>query len=260
MALLQETTIRTLTTLLFVFSVLLPGTFDTIRAEELRIGRFLDASPGGALPPGWEPFNFPKIENHTVYTLHDDEGRTVIKAESRNAASGLICRRRIDPNQYPYLRWRWKIDRVPEKGDVTVKRGDDCAARLYVAFAYDEAAAGWWERLWHRTANVFAGKELPGSALTYIWASRAPEQQVLDNPYAGSAKMIVLQSGNRLSGQWVDERRNVFEDYQLAFGRQPTEIIGIGIMTDTDNTGEEIVAYYGEISLEAPTPSSVPTD
>ncbi len=260
MVLLLGTTVRSLTTFLFVLPLLLPTAFDTLGAEELPIGRFSETSPGAALPLGWEPLNFPKIERHTIYTLYDDAGRTVVKAESRNAASGLICRKRIDPRQYPYIQWRWKIERVPNKGDVTVKRGDDCAARLYVAFAYDEAAAGWWERLWHRTANVFAGKELPGSALTYIWASKASQQRVVDNPYAGSAKMIVLQSGNALRNQWVDERRNVLEDYHSVFGHPPTYIIGIGIMTDTDNTGEEVVAYYGDISLAPPSPVRVLSD
>jgi hypothetical protein len=39
------------------------------------------------------------------------------------------------------------------------------------------------------------------------------------------------------------------EDYERAFGRTPPEIIGIGLMTDTDNTGEAATAYYGDIRL-----------
>jgi hypothetical protein len=38
-------------------------------------------------------------------------------------------------------------------------------------------------------------------------------------------------------------------DYERAFGRTPPEIIGIGLMTDTDNTGAEVTAYYGDIRL-----------
>ncbi len=43
-------------------------------------------------------------------------------------------------------------------------------------------------------------------------------------------------------------------DYVLAFGRQPPPVVGIAIMTDTDNTGEEATAYYGDIILKAAIP------
>jgi hypothetical protein len=32
-----------------------------------------------------------------------------------------------------------------------------------------------------------------------------------------------------------------------AFGERPGRITAIGIMTDTDNTGENVHAYYGDI-------------
>lgn len=47
--------------------------------------------------------------------------------------------------------------------------------------------------------------------------------------------------------QWVSEERNIYEDYKKAFGQEPPMISGVAIMTDTDNTGESAVAYYGDI-------------
>ena len=41
------------------------------------------------------------------------------------------------------------------------------------------------------------------------------------------------------------EKRNVFEDYRRVFGQDPPKVDAIAIMTDTDKTGEEAVAYYG---------------
>ena len=61
--------------------------------------------------------------------------------------------------------------------------------------------------------------------------------------------MIVLQSGNAMAGQWIGEKRNLVEDYRMAFGQKPPRIMGIAIMTDTDNTGESTTAYYGDIQL-----------
>ena len=38
-----------------------------------------------------------------------------------------------------------------------------------------------------------------------------------------------------------------------AFGEAPWDVVGIGVMTDTDNTRSRARAYYGDITLyEAP--------
>ena len=59
--------------------------------------------------------------------------------------------------------------------------------------------------------------------------------------------MIVVQSGKTKLNQWIDEERNIYEDFKKAFGREPFMISGVAIMTDTDNTGERAIAYYGDI-------------
>jgi len=46
---------------------------------------------------------------------------------------------------------------------------------------------------------------------------------------------------------WVSHERNLYEDFKKAFGYDPPLISGIAIMTDTDNTGESAIAYYGDI-------------
>lgn len=220
-------------------------------ADSLAIGRFSQLTPSDQLPPNWEPLVFPNIERQTRYTLVRQSVGTVIRADSDGAASGLIHAIRIDANRYPILQWRWKINHVLEKGDLTRKQGDDYAARIYVAFVFEPQKASWWDRLKHSSAGFFAGKELPGSALNYIWANKAPKETIADNPYAPSAKMIAVQSGCKRCGQWITEERNIVEDYQRAFGRQPPQIIGIAIMTDTDNTQEKATAYYGDIVLKS---------
>jgi len=56
-----------------------------------------------------------------------------------------------------------------------------------------------------------------------------------------------VESGRVLINQWVNEERNVYEDYRKAFGEEPPMVSGVAIMTDTDNTGESAIAYYGDI-------------
>jgi hypothetical protein len=218
-------------------------------AEELRVGEFSSQDPSAELPDRWKPMTFSDIDAHTSYSLTQEDNRTVIRAHSRNAASALMRPLRVDPHEYSRLQWSWKVDHVLEKGDVRRKAGDDYAARIYVAFAFEPDKAGLWQRMKRKAAQVFTDQEIPGSALNYIWASNATPGTVVPSPFEQRSRMIVLQSGNTRSGQWIVEERNIVEDYKRAFGEEPPEIIGIGIMTDTDNTGEETTGYYGDIVL-----------
>jgi len=67
------------------------------------------------------------------------------------------------------------------------------------------------------------------------------------NSYTDRAMMFVVQGGSGKLRQWLTEERNVYEDYKNAFGEEPTMISGVAIMTDTDNTRESAVAWYGDI-------------
>lgn len=228
---------------------LLCGFNHTLRADPRVVGDFSTLAPGGKIPDSWEAMTFSGIDRHTGYTLIKDDGQTVIKAESRNAASGLIRFLRVDTAAYPVIQWQWKIDHVLEKGDAQTRQGDDYAARIYVAFAFDPEQASWWERTRNKSAAMLSGKEVPGSALNYIWANKAPKNSILTNPYISESMMVAVQSGNSLAGRWITEKRDIVADYRQAFGQNPPEIIGIGIMTDTDDTGEETAGYYRDILL-----------
>ena len=59
--------------------------------------------------------------------------------------------------------------------------------------------------------------------------------------------MIVVRGGDKMLNTWVQEERNLYEDYKQAFGTEPPTISGVAIMTDTDNTLESAVTFYGDI-------------
>jgi hypothetical protein len=66
--------------------------------------------------------------------------------------------------------------------------------------------------------------------------------------------MVVVESGTARLGRWVDYERDLVADYRAAFGEEPPPLSGIAIMTDTDNTGENALAWYGNITLARRTP------
>jgi hypothetical protein len=213
----------------------------------LEVGKFSAASEGAALPDGWKPLTFKKIEKHTVYTVVKDGDTVAVKAVSEASASGLTREIKIDLREYPIVQWRWKVANVLQKGDVTKKEGDDYPARIYITFEYDSSKVGFFEKAKYEAVRLLYGQYPPLAAINYIWESKAPKGTVVSNPYADQVKMIVMESGPDRLNQWVSEERNLYEDYKKAFGEEPPLISGVAIMTDTDNTGESATAYYGDI-------------
>jgi len=217
--------------------------------EVLLLGRLGSPPAPEALPQGWKPLTFRNIAATTRYSVVPDGAGFVLKAESRAAASGLYRPVDLAPTVYPILAWRWKVENILAKGDERRKEGDDYAARIYVAFQYDPGAATLWEKTRYGTYRLFYGEYPPKAVINYIWANRLPKGAASDNAFTDRAKMIAVQSGPQEIGRWLSEERNLYEDYRRLFGQEPPRIVGIALMTDTDNTGESAVAYYDQIVL-----------
>lgn len=204
------------------------------------------------LDDGWEPLTFPDIDTHSDYTLVTDDGSQVVRARTSGGASGLIARTRIEPGESLILRWRWKVSNVYDGGNAREKSGDDYPARIYVAFAFQPEKAGFFERAKRATVETLFGEELPGNALNYIWANQVPTGTRVPNPFAESTQMLAVNSGEQQTGEWVTVERDIVADYRAAFDEAPPTIIGIGIMTDSDNTGGAATAWYGDIEIVTP--------
>jgi hypothetical protein len=220
-----------------------------LAAEPVVLGGFTPPADPSAPPPGWEALTFPRVPRHTRYLVVRDGEGWVLRAESDAAASGLYRPLDLDPKVYRILSWRWKVENVLAKADPRRKDGDDYAARVYVAFRYEPAAATLWERSRYGAYRLLHGRYPPGLALNYVWESRLPVGTALDNAYTGRAKIIVARSGAADVGRWVTERHDIYEDYRRIVGGEPPRIAGIALMTDTDDTGERAVAYYDALTL-----------
>jgi hypothetical protein len=227
--------------------LLLAGVTHARSAGHIEAGMFSSSSISETLPTGWQPQTFRRIKRHTGYFLVENDGTIVVKAVSDRSASGLMRAISISPVQFPIVQWRWKVNNVLQKGDVTSKDGDDYPARLYIAFTFDPDKAGYLDRLEYEAARLIQGKDIPYRAISYIWGNNAPAGTMIPNAYTDKVMMFVVESGAAKLQQWVTERRNVYQDYQKAFGEEPAMISGVAIMTDTDNTGESAVAWYGDI-------------
>jgi hypothetical protein len=233
--------IRTVVKYLLLFAILLPTQADAQSAVLLR-EEFQDLTQ-------WRPVTFPKIKEHSEYTIENQECEAVLRAESRASASAIVYRNPFNVYDYPRLRWKWKAMNVYEKGNTRTKEGDDYPLRIYVLFEYDPDKAGFYDSIKYGLAKLLYGEYPPHSALNYIWANREDESGIITSTYASNAKMFVLQKGRRNLGRWIFEERNILDDYRKAFGADPPAMATLGIMNDSDNTKESSVSYVRFIEV-----------
>lgn len=208
---------------------------------------FSENEPGDALPNGWRQWTLSRFKKSTEYTLVDTDGRTAVKARADASASGLVHKLDINAQQYPLLTWQWKVDDLIETADNTTKHLEDSPVRVVVSFAGDIDSLELDDRMFFDNMRLLTRQQLPYATLMYIWENRAPRNTVLPNLHTSRIKMIVAESGREKVGTWQDITRNVYDDYKRAFGEEPGRITAIAVMTDTDNTGENAHAWYGDI-------------
>jgi hypothetical protein len=98
-------------------------------------------------------------------------------------------------------------------------------------------------------ANLISGQEMPYATLMYIWSGKSPVDTIISNAHTSRIKMIVVDSGWDNLSTWHKHQRDLAADYKRAYGEAPGEVIGIALLTDTDNTKSETRAIYGDIEL-----------
>jgi Protein of unknown function (DUF3047) len=222
-------------------------------APATAITPFSASASGSAVPEGWQPLLINRTKTPTEYRLErDPETQTIVlHAMANAAASGLRQRLDIDSGAWPVVRWRWRVVDLIIGADNQDRYSEDSPVRLMLFFDGDKRTLPITEQLLMETARLLTGQELPFSTLMYIWENRLPVGTVLPNNFTSQVKMLVAGSGPDVRlGQWKVLERNFVEDYLRAFGSPPGRLVGVGIMTDTDNTGERIEAFYGDIELK----------
>jgi len=179
--------------------------------------------------------------------------KTVLMVRSIGSASGVLRRIDIDLKKFPVLVWRWKINRVVGMAIESRKDRNDSAARVRVIFgmAAPKPLKGPPEivKFFKSFGIQTEGKEPRGFKIDYIWGNNVLKGEVIDYPSSKNHKMVVVESGNKRAGRWVWEKRNLVEDFKAFFRKSPPTLIGIMVLTDTDQTNEGVVAHYSSIIM-----------
>ena len=174
---------------------------------------------------GWKNKSF---DGETSYAFTQENQTTFLQADSKQTASALYKKIKININETPFLNWSWRVDQALPNLDEQSKSGDDYAARVYVVF---------------KTGLM----PLSAKALNYVWSSRGAINTHWPNPHTGKAIMIPLRCNIDENGIWHHEKINIKDDLLKHFKKIPKTIDGIAIMTDTDNSKNNATASYGDI-------------
>jgi len=214
-----------------------------------KVIKFSELNHGGRLPKAWQVWRITPQKNKTVYTLEQYEGKTVLKANSDTAASGLALS--LVPREVSglFLNWQWKaFDYIPNANNDESSR-DDAPLRLLVAFDGDKSKLPVRDQMVFEMAKIVSGHDMPYATLMYVWAAKSPLETVIASSRTSRIKMIVVNSGGSQLGLWQQHHRDLEKDYEVAFSEKPGKLIGLGLLTDTDNTRTQVKAIYGDIEL-----------
>lgn len=219
-------------------------------AARSRVPAFSTSDRIGGLPDGWRLHVTRPDRPVTGYGLARLDDRTALHARSESATSGVRCDVDIDLAERPWLRWEWRVDQVAAGATVADDDFDDCPARLVLGFAGDNARLSLRDRLFADQVELFTGEPLPFATLCYVWDGQAASESVL--PYARSSRIryLVVESGSGGLGQWRAYRRNMVADYQRVYGEPPGRLIGVGVLTDSDDLKGSAEAWYGDLVIE----------
>jgi hypothetical protein len=197
----------------------------------------------------WENFSFSTNKKSTEYAIVSDSNISYLEIISNSSASGLIHKTFFNPNQYPNLSWRWRINNMNAKADPLTKSGDDYPIRLFIMFEDDSADISFWTSIRNSAIRLFYGSDPPESSLCFVWLNIEHEEKYFNNPYSESVKMIPVEIGNHRLGKWLNYEVNIVDLFTEIYKRSCPTKAKIAVMGDMDNTGDSTVAYLDFIRI-----------
>lgn len=197
-------------------------------------------------PLQWKHLRFPG-KRPNDYRFERLDGREALRVQATSSTSMLRKDVRIAPEQLHNLQFSWKVPALIPTADMTVGERSDSPVRLVLAFDGDRSKFSARDAMLSELANALTGEPMPYATLMYVWDNHQAVGTVLHNKRTGRIRKLVLESGPAHVGQWRDYLRDVRADFRAAFGEEPGALLGIGIMTDTDNTRSRAQAWYGPV-------------
>ena len=197
----------------------------------------------------WEAVTLPG-KLRTAFRLDTRDQQSALRADAEGSASMLRQRLRVPPEQLGRLQFQWQIDNLMASADMAQRDSEDSPVRLILAFEGDRSRFSAANTMLSDLTEALTGEPLPYATLMYVWCNRRPVDSVIFNPRTDRVRKWVVESGPAHIRQWRHYQRDVRADFEKAFGEAPGALVGIAVMTDSDNTRSRVRAWYGDIRLD----------
>jgi hypothetical protein len=170
------------------------------------------------------------------YKVIDDPAMPFIRGQYRPPYATTVLGAPIpeaERSQARTLRWSWRAVTLPKDGNECASGKTDSAAVVYVS--------------WRRTLRWYTVK--------YVWSSVGPKGVTCGgkrNPFVAQ-DTVILESGGPLN-EWKTETIDLRAEFRKHFesgdpNADVPDLLGIGIMTDGDQTQSESAADYANFVI-----------
>ncbi len=197
----------------------------------------------------WEQVVLPG-KLRTAYKLERQPQGYALQAQADSSASMLRQRLRIAPEQLGRLTFDWQVERLIPGADMVQRDTEDSPVRLILVFDGDRQQFSPKNAMLSELTLSLTGEPMPYATLMYVWCNQCPPESVIVNPRTDRIRKLAVESGPGRVGQWLSYSRNIRADFEKAFGEAPGALLGVGLMTDTDNTRSTTRAWYGKVHLD----------
>ena len=209
----------------------------------------------GLLPqPQWQNFHLPGKRATHYLPATQSEGRIAIKAHAQSAASMLRLRVKVLATDIGRVRFSWKVQDLVVSADMGDREKDDAPVRTVFAFDGDRSLFSLKNTLMSELSHSLTGEPMPYAVLMYVWSKTRPIGTVIHSPRTDRIRKIVIESGSQHLNEWRVYERDLKADFETAFHEPAGNLVGIGIMTDTDNTQSTVQSHYGPLTISLKTP------
>lgn len=153
------------------------------------------------------------------------DGTAVLCVKSVRSGFLVGTKRDTDVSALREVTWSWSAETLPKGGSFRERATNDQA--LQVLFTFDG-----------------------GKVVSYVWDTTGPVGATGSGlAWENDVQVIVLEAGPAKLGQWVTERRSLYDDYRKLFGATPTTLQGVAVQSNSQHTDSSGAGCVGPITL-----------
>lgn len=211
-------------------------------------GQTLGGFPSGFTSPDTALLKRTIAKNEYYTIAEDPDGVRFLRAATTGGSLTIFkATKGWDIDEYPYLRWKWRVHQLPRLANEKYIRTNDAAASVYAV----------WD----------ANSLMKVKSIKFTWSSAlAPGTHLVKR--FGFDHVQVLREGHTKVGEWREETINLKSLHREYFELKNDEIVpsplALAILSDGDSTSSTVAADYADFvlcreAITLPKPASVNT-